>query len=257
MSKDDAELLVSEQGRVMVLTLNRPHARNALTEVMAHQIAAALDELDRRDDLTVAVLAGAGSAFCAGMDLKGFARGERPVVPGRGLAGFIAARPRKPLIAAVDGPALAGGFEVVLACDLVVASERATFGLPEVKRGLTAAGGGLMRLRERIPYHVALELILTGNPLDVETAHRYGLVNRLVPAGTAFAAALELAEIVAANAPLAVAASKQVFVASQDWPESERFARQESIVDPVRKSADAREGALAFTEKRVPSWTGR
>lgn len=251
------ELLVEERGRVLLLTLNRPQARNALTESISYSIAAALDRLDERDDLSIGVLAGNGPVFCAGMDLKGFARGERPVVPGRGLAGFAGARPRKPLIAAVDGPALAGGFELVLACDLVVASRRARFGLPEVKRGLCAAGGGLMRLRERIPYHLAMELTLTGDPIDAERAEALGLVNHLVAEGEALPGALELAERIAQNAPLALAASKQVLVESQDWPENERFERQETYVDPVRRSQDAREGALSFAEKRPPVWTGR
>lgn len=251
-----AELLVEQRDRVLVLTLNRPGARNAVNLALAEQIAGALDLLDQRADLSVGVLAGNGPAFCAGMDLKGFARGELPVVPGRGFAGLVARRPRKPLVAAVDGFALAGGFEIVLACDLIVASHRAVFGLPEVRRGLCAAGGGLLRLRERLPYHVAMELVLTGASLNAATAHAYGLVNRLVEPGQALEAAIELAGEVARNAPLALVASKQVFQQALDWPEEERFDRQEAFVGPVRLSADAREGALAFTEKREPIWTG-
>jgi enoyl-CoA hydratase len=256
MSADEDVLLLDERGGVLVMTLNRPEARNAMTHELAQRIAEAMDLLDERADLSVGVIAGAGTAFCAGMDLKGFSRGERPVVACRGFAGLVQQPPRKPLIAAVDGYALAGGFEMVLACDLVVASRRAVFGLPEVRRGLTAAAGGLMRLRERIPYHIALEFVLTGETFDAERATTLGLVNRLVEPGEALDAAVGLAEVIAGNAPLAVAASKQVFVRSADWPAAERFARQEEFVDAVRKSADAQEGARAFTEKRPPVWAG-
>jgi enoyl-CoA hydratase len=254
---DAPALLVEERGRVLVLTMNRPEARNAMSMTMAHEIANALDLLDSREDLSVGVITGGGGTFCAGMDLKGFARGERPVVEGRGFAGVVRRPPRKPLIAAVEGYALAGGFEIVLACDLVVASRGATFGLPEVKRGLTAAAGALLRLQTRIPYHLAMELVLTGRMWPATDAAECHLVNRLADPGRALAAALELAEEIAANAPLALAASKQVLVQSVDWPLEEKFDRQEEHVDPVRKSADAQEGARAFVEKRPPVWTGR
>jgi enoyl-CoA hydratase len=254
---DQPDLLVEERGRVLVLTMNRPRSRNAVSMAMAEQIAAALDLLDRRDDLSVAVITGAGGTFCAGMDLNAFGRGERAVVEDRGFAGIAERPPDKPLIAAVEGWALAGGFEVVLACDLVVASEGAAFGLPEVKRGLTAAAGGLLRLQHRIPYHLAMELVLTGRVWSAPEAAAVHLVNRLVPAGTTLQAAMELAEEVAQNAPLALTASKQVLVRSVDWPLEQRFDRQQEYVDPVRRSTDAQEGALAFVEKRPPRWTGR
>lgn len=253
---DETELIVQERGRVLVLTMNRPQARNAMSKTMAHQIADALDLLDSRPDLSVGVITGAGGTFCAGMDLKGFARGELPVVDGRGFAGLVRQPPRKPLIAAVEGYALAGGFEIVLACDLVVASEAAKFGLPEVKRGLTAAAGGLLRLQHRIPYHLAMELVLTARMWPAAEAAEVHLVNRLAAPGSALEVALDLADEVAANAPLALAASKQVLVRSVDWPLDERFDRQEEYVDPIRKSADAREGAAAFLEKREPRWSG-
>lgn len=256
MSAAGTDLLVEERGRVLVLTMNRPEAKNAMSMAMAHQIAAALDEFDARPDLSVAVITGAGGTFCAGMDLKGFARGERPVVEGKGFAGLVRQPPRKPLIAAVEGYALAGGFEIVLSCDLVVASSAAKFGLPEVKRGLTAAAGGLLRLQHRIPYHLAMELVLTGRMWPALEAEAVHLVNRLTDPGEALVAALELADEIAANAPLALAASKQVLVRSQDWPLEEKFDRQEAFVNPVRESADAKEGALAFVEKRTPEWTG-
>lgn len=254
MSDDD--LITERRGDVLLLTLNRPQARNAVTLAMAERIAAALDELDADPTLRVGVVTGAGGTFCAGMDLKGFARGERPVVAGRGFAGLVERPPAKPLIAAVEGYALAGGFEIVLACDLVVAARSAVFGLPEVKRGLTAAAGGLFRLPRRIPYHLAMELILTGRRWPATEAAAAGLVNRLVDAGGAADEALALAAEIAANAPLAVAASKRVVVESADWPLGEAFARQHEIVDPVRRSDDAKEGARAFVEKRAPVWTG-
>lgn len=250
------ELVVEEHGRVLVLRLNRPQARNAVNLALATRIATALDTFDERTDLSVGVITGNGPAFCAGMDLKAFAAGERPVVEGRGFAGLVRRPPRKPLIAAVDGFALAGGFEIVLACDLVVASKSSIFGLPEVRRGLAAAGGGLLRLRERLPYHIAMELVLTGDTFDAQRAHEYGLVNRLTEPGEALTAALELAEAMAANAPLAMTASKRVFVESREWTDAEGFDRQEAYVDSVRRSNDAREGATAFAEKRAPVWSG-
>jgi len=250
------ELQVEERGRVLVLTMNRPEARNAMSMTMAYEIAEAMQLLDERADLSTAVITGGGGTFCAGMDLKGFARAERPVVEGRGFAGLVRRPPRKPLIAAVEGYALAGGFEIVLSCDLVVASREAKFGLPEVKRGLTAAAGGLLRLQHRVPYHLAMDLVLTGRMWPAPEAAEVHLVNRLAEPGQALEVALGLADEVAANAPLALVASKQVLVDSVDWPLAEKFDRQEQYVDPVRQSADAKEGAFAFVEKRAPQWTG-
>ncbi|CAM3132869.1 crotonase/enoyl-CoA hydratase family protein [Cupriavidus taiwanensis] len=250
-------LLKEIRGNVMVLTINRPEARNAMDFETATAIAAALDELDARDDLSLAVLTGAGGTFCSGMDLKGFLAGKRPSIPGRGFGGVTEQPPRKVLIAAVEGYALAGGFELVLACDLVVASRAAKFGLPEVKRGLAAAAGGLIRLPRRVPYHVAMEYALTGDMLPAERAYDLGLVNRLTDAGGALDAALQLAEAVGANGPLAIAASKQVVAQSGDWTREEMFIKQKPLIDPVFTSADAREGAAAFAEKRKPVWTGK
>jgi enoyl-CoA hydratase len=191
------------------------------------------------------------------MDLKGFLKGESPVVEGRGLGGLTQAPPRKPLIAAVEGWALAGGFEMVLSCDLVVASREARFGLPEVKRSLVAGAGGLLRLPQRLPYHLAMELALTGDPLEAEKAFQYGLVNRLVEPGQALEGALELAAAVAANGPLALAATKEIVRRSLDWTEEEGWKRQMDIMAPVFGSEDAREGATAFAEKRPPRWQGK
>jgi len=191
------------------------------------------------------------------MDLKAFVRGEHAVVKGRGFAGIVERPPTKPLIAAVEGYALAGGFEIVLACDLVVAAESATFGITEVKRGLVAAGGGLLRLPRRIPYQQAMELALLGNHVPAPRMSELGLVNRLVPDGQALSSARELASELAANGPLALAASKRIIVESADWTEAEAWARQDEIARPIATSADAREGATAFAEKRAPVWQGR
>jgi len=249
-------VLVEVRGNVLVMTLSNPEARNAATLEMAEAMAAALDELDRNPALQVGVITGAGGTFCAGMDLKGFLQGKRPSLPDRGFLGLTQQPPRKPLIAAVEGYALAGGFETVLACDLIVAAKTAKFGLPEVKRGLAAAAGGLLRLPKRLPYHVAMECILTGDMFSAERAQAHGLVNRLVEPGQVLDAALELAQAVAANGPLALIASKRVAQESADWPQSEMFERQAVITAPVFASLDAREGAAAFAEKRAPVWKG-
>jgi enoyl-CoA hydratase len=219
-------------------------------------MAAAIDEFDGRSDVSVLVLTGAGGTFSAGMDLKGFLAGDSPIVPGRGFGGLVERPPSKPVIAAVEGYALAGGFELVLACDLVVASEEAKFGLPEVRRGLVAGAGGLLRLPSRIPYHVAMEIALTGEHIPAARLAAVGLVNRLVPPGQAVAAARELGAQVARGGPLALAATKRVIVESADWPTSEAFARQGEIIGPVFVSKDAMEGAAAFAQKRAPVWRG-
>lgn len=213
-----AVVLTERVGAVLVITLNRPQARNAVDRVVAQAIAAAVDLLDTDPGLRVGVLAGSGGNFCAGMDLKAFLRGESPRVEGRGFAGLVEAPPRKPLIAAVEGNALAGGFEIVLAADLVVAAPTATFGLPEVRRGLVAAAGGLTRLPARLPRSIALEMVLTGKSMTGAQLHPLGLVNRLAREGAVLAAALELAEEIAANGPLAVQASKRVVDESLGWP---------------------------------------
>jgi enoyl-CoA hydratase len=241
---------------IAVITISRPEARNAVNGEVARGIAAATDEFDANGDVRVMVLTGAGGTFCAGMDLKGFLSGDRPIVSGRGFAGMAERPPAKPVIAAVEGYALAGGFELVLACDLVVASDAAMFGLPEVRRGLVAGAGGLLRLPSRIPYHLAMEIALTGEHVPAARLAELGLVNKLVPAGQALSGAMELATRVALGAPLAVAASKRVIVESADWPTGEAFARQGQIIGPVFVSKDAREGAAAFAEKRPPAWRG-
>jgi enoyl-CoA hydratase len=250
-------VLTEVDGPVAVITINRPAARNAVNEAVSSGVAAALDELDPRPDIRVIVLTGAGGTFCAGMDLKGFVAGENPTAGGRGFGGIVTRPPSKPVIAAVEGYALAGGFEIALACDLIVASEEATFGLPEVTRGLVAAAGGLLRLPRRVPYHLAMEIALTGEPVAAPRMREAGLISLLVPAGQALEQAQQLAARIAKNAPLALEATKRIVAESADWPSEEAFARQNDITAPVFSSADAREGAVAFAEKRAPVWRGR
>jgi enoyl-CoA hydratase len=251
------EVRVERDGAVLVVTIDRPQAKNAINTAAAEGIGAAMDQLDTDDSLFVGVLTGAGGVFSAGMDLKAFLAGEKPHVPGRGFAGLVERPPAKPLIAAVEGPALAGGFEIALACDLVVAAEGASFGLPEVRRGLLAGGGGLLRLPRRAGLPKATEWALTGDRVSAAEAHAAGVVNRLVPDGRALAAALELARQIAGNGPLAVQGTKRILTESPSWPAEEAFARQWAVYAPVRASEDAKEGAQAFTEKRAPVWRGR
>jgi enoyl-CoA hydratase len=249
------EVLRERRGRILLATINRPQSRNAVNRAVSQGLADAADELDCSDDLSVMIVTGAGGNFCAGMDLKAFAAGEIVSIPGRGM-GFTERPPRKPVIAAVEGYALAGGTEIVLATDLVVASRTAKFGIPEVKRGLVAGGGGLMRLPRRIPYQKALELALTGDSFTAEQGAQWGFVNVVTQPGEALAAALELAQRITANGPLAVAVTKEVLVKSASWTEDDMFAQQMQLIRPVFASNDAKEGAIAFAEKRQPNWTG-
>lgn len=252
-----SEVIVAVEAGLMIITINRPQVRNAVNRNVSLLVGAAIDELDARDDLRVGILTGAGGTFCAGMDLKAFLRGEVTQVEGRGILGLTQRPPRKPLIAAVEGYALAGGFEAVLACDLVVAGRTAQFGISEVKRGLAAADGGLIRLPRLIPPRIAMELALTGDMMTAERAAHFGLVNEVTEPGEALAAATRLAVRIIANAPLSVAASKRVIVEQRDWLLAEQFARQQAITGPVLQSADAREGAAAFAQKRAARWAGQ
>jgi len=252
------EVLVERRDGVQIITIDRPYAKNALDGAASRAIARAVDELDGDGELRVGVITGAGGSFCAGMDLKGFAAGgESPGIPGRGFGGITARRPAKPLIAAVEGWAVAGGFELMLACDLVVASEKARFGVPEVKRGLVAAAGAAFVLPQRIPQAVALEMLFTGEPIDARRAAELGLVNRLVPEGGSLAAALDLAGAIAANGPLAVAMTKQLALQGRDWTFDEGMEKSVTLTRGVSASEDAKEGARAFAEKRKPVWVGR
>lgn len=251
------EILLHDSDGILTITINRPAAKNAVNRAVAEGIARAVDLLDGRADLRVGILTGAGGTFCSGMDLKGFLSGELPVIEGRGFGGLVERPPEKPLIAAIEGYALAGGFELSLACDLAVAAENARFGIPEAKRGLVAAAGGLVRLPRVAPYRVALELALTGEMIPAARAYELGLLNRIVPAGQALEGALALARAIVANGPLAVAASKRVMRDSASWSTEEMWSRQNAATSPIFASEDAREGAAAFAEKRAPNWKGR
>lgn len=250
------ELLTSEEDGVLVITINRPEAKNAMNKAAAEGIAAALDRLDADDNLRVGILTGAGGTFCSGMDLKGFLRGESPSIEGRGFGGLVQAPPKKPLIAAVEGYALAGGLELMIACDLVVANSGSKFGIPEAKRGLAAGAGGLMLLPDLIPHKVAMELALTGDFISASRAYELGLINRVTD-GSALDAAKELAAAINANGPLAVRVSKQIIEESRGWSRSERWVEQSKLLPQVFMSEDAREGSLAFAEKRKPNWKGK
>lgn len=251
------EVLLERDGGILTITMNRPQARNAADGALARAVADALDLLDSDVELRLAILTGAGGTFCAGMDLKAFLTGDTPDIPGRGFAGITACPPQKPVIAAIEGYALAGGCEVALACDMIVAARDAKFGLPETKRGLVAGAGGLFRLPQRIPTNIAMQYALTGDQFGAEEAARWGLVNILTESGGALTAARELAARIVANGPLAVWTTKQIIAESADWPAAERWEHQRSLLETVFTSADATEGARAFAEKRPPVWTGR
>jgi enoyl-CoA hydratase len=258
ITSEATELVLTERhDGVLTITINRPAQKNAVNREVAVQLASALDLLDSDPSLSVGVLTGAGGTFSAGMDLKAFANGQTPILPGRGFGGLTRAEVRKPLIAAVEGWALGGGFEMVLACDLIVAAQDAKFGLPEVKRGLIAGEGGAIRLPQRIPYHVALSVLLTGEPISAADAKQYGLVSELAASGAALLRAHELAQRIAGNAPLALARVKQVLRETQGLNDAEAFTRQDENASSLINSEDAHEGALAFAEKRAPVWRGR
>lgn len=250
------ELMIEARDGVLEVTMNRPEAKNAMTKAVAEGIAAAMDRLDADDDLRCAILTGAGGTFCSGMDLKGFLRGELPSAGKRGFGGITSWTPKKPLIAAVDGYALAGGMEMALGCDMIVANRNAKFGIPEAKRSLVAAGGGVVQLPRVLTRQLAMELALTGDPITAERAYELGLVNQLTD-GPAMDAARELAARVASNGPLALIASKAVIRQSWNWNDDEINEKQGPLVMHVFSSEDAREGATAFAEKRPPVWKGR
>jgi enoyl-CoA hydratase len=250
-------VLTERRGDVLLITLNRPQVRNAVNAALAEGVGNALEELDGNDELAVGVITGAGGFFCAGMDLGAFVKGESPWYGDRGFAGIAQRSAEKPLIAAIEGFAVAGGMEIALACDLIVAAEGAKLGIPEVKRSLVAAGGALLRLPRRMPYHVVMELALTGDPFPAERFHELGLVNRLTPPGGAVDAALELAATLAKNGPLGLRAAKKILQEQWDWSTGEMWAKQGEIAGPVMASEDAKEGASAFKEKREPVWRGR
>ncbi|MEH0108827.1 crotonase/enoyl-CoA hydratase family protein [Tersicoccus sp. MR15.9] len=254
---DDRPLLVTELGPVMVMTINRPHARNAVDLGLATALAEATTELDARPDLRVGVLTGSAGVFSAGMDLKAFAAGQTPTVPGRGFGGLVEAEIATPLIAAVEGYALGGGLELALACDLIVTARDARLGLPEVTRGLVAGAGGVFRLPRRIPRAVALRMMLTGEPIDGARAAELGLAVEATEAGQSLEVALDLAQRIAANAPLALAAVTRIVRQTESLSDADAFDVQRPLITALKESDDAAEGARAFAEKRSPQWTGR
>jgi len=251
-------ILVETIDNIQIITINRPEARNAINVETAQELAAAVIALDDNPDVVLGILTGAQQTFCAGMDLKDFSRtGRRPYVEGRGFGGICEKPPTKPLIAAVEGYALAGGCEIAMSCDLLIAADNACFGLPEVKRGLVPGAGGMLRLPTRIPYHIAMQAILTGEMIAAPRAHGLGLVNQLTPPGRALEAALEMGQTIAANGPLAVQTAKRIIQASRDWAQTEMFDKQRPLIAHIFDSEDAREGATAFVEKRQPVWQGK
>ena len=255
--QDNPEVLTERRGSVLLITLNRPQVRNAVNAALAAGVAGALDELDADEGLSAGVLTGAGGFFCAGMDLGAFVKGESAWFGDRGFAGITQRASRKPLIAAIEGFAVAGGMEIALSCDLIVAAKGAKMGIPEAKRSLVAAGGALLRMPRRMPYHVVMELALTGDVLPAERFHDFGLVNRIAEPGTAVDTALELAATLAKNGPLALIATKQILQEQFDWSSTEMWEKQGAISGPVFASEDAKEGSSAFKEKRDPVWKGR
>lgn len=250
-------VLVTQEENILVITIDRPAVRNAIDHRTSQALADAMDRLDNDPTVAVGILTGAGGHFCSGMDLKAFVNGERIELPGRGLGGMIETPPLKPIIAAVEGYALAGGFEIALACDLLVASENAVFGLPEVKRGLIAGSGGLIRLPQKIPRQIAMQYALTGDLMTASDARQWGLVNELTSAGQALAAAKVWAQKIAANGPVAVKMAKHVMSQSVYWSIDELWTKQNQVLETVIQSQDAREGAMAFNEKRTPVWASR
>jgi enoyl-CoA hydratase len=253
---DENPVLTEVEDGILIVTMNRPEAKNAMNQAQAEGISAAMDRLDADGDLRCAILTGAGGTFCSGMDLKGFLRGERPTVEGRGFGGLSQWTPNKPIIAAVDGYALAGGMEMALSCDLIVATSGAKFGIPEVKRGLAAAAGGLIKLPRQIPPRIAMELALTGDFIDAARAYELGFINAVVE-GPAIDGAKALARRIVDNGPLAIAASKAIVRNSHEWTEAEMWDKQNAYTMAVFMSQDAREGAAAFAEKRKPNWQGK
>jgi enoyl-CoA hydratase/carnithine racemase len=257
---NDAVLISRPMPHIAVVTLNRPAARNAVDASVAAGLNEAVTTTEADPEIWAVVLTGAGDqAFSAGADLKAVAagKGEGLWTKNGGFGGFVYAKREKPWIAAVNGLALAGGFELALACDMIVATEEAAFALPEVKRGLIAAAGGVFRLPRRLPRVLALELVATGERLDAQRALALGLINRVVPKGQACDAALALAETICANAPLAVRESLKLVRAAQDRDEAEMWSMSNAARQRIQTTEDFREGPLAFIEKRAPRWTGR
>ena len=248
-----------QRGPFAVVKINRPEARNAVNGAVAQGIEEAIDRIEADDGIWVGILTGEPPVFCAGADLKEINAGNAANLQTKrgGFGGIVQRERTKPIIAAVDGPALAGGTEIVVSCDLVVASTTATFGIPEVKRSLVAAAGGLFRLGRKIPLNIAMELALTGDPITAEVAHHHGLVNRLVEPGEALDAAIALADRICANAPVAVRESRRVVIEATNAPDDVGWKMSVEGMATAMSSEDFKEGLTAFIEKRPPRWSGR
>lgn len=257
--EQQANIIVEKNDHVLLLKINRPKAKNAFNKAASEELSAALDDFESDTNLRVAIITGSESIFSSGADLKAVMMGEVASTESRGGFGIMSKPPKKPIIAAIEGPALAGGFELALSCDLIVASEESVFGLPEVKRSLIAVGGACFKLPSRLPYHLAMEMILTGANQTAEKMHNFGLVNRISEKGKALNVALELAEQLCQNGPLAVQASKEIVFHSshENWTDKDAWEAQMEYAGPVMKSEDLTEGLLAFAEKREPVWKGK